>query len=129
MRRAQAIPEHQHQSRNSWMQLARAKQSNSPERHTSSIFLKCPSFRLCARSQCKSAAPARKADTVETQFLKLLVAQLKGQNPLDPKDGTEFVSQLAQFSSLEELINIRTTLENFSKTSTTNTASNPFQGA
>lgn len=34
-------------------------------------------------------------------FLKLLVTQLKNQNPLDPQDNSEFVAQLAQFSSLE----------------------------
>ena len=68
------------------------------------------------------------AEEQQTQFLRLLVAQLQGQNPLDPKDGTEFVSQLAQFSSLEELINIRTLLENVSAQSKT-AASNPFEGA
>ena len=45
-------------------------------------------------------------------FLKLLVAQIKNQNPLNPADGVEFLSQLAQFSQLEQLINIRTELEN-----------------
>ena len=77
-------------------------------------------------------ASTNKAEQQKSQFLQLLVAQLKGQNPLDPKDGTEFVSQLAQFSSLEELINIRTTLDTISKTSATTTATtaaNPFQGA
>jgi flagellar basal-body rod modification protein FlgD len=69
------------------------------------------------------------AETQKTQFLKLLIAQLKGQNPLDPKDGSEFVAQLAQFSSLEELINIRTTLESLTKASPTTNSSNPFQGA
>ncbi len=58
--------------------------------------------------------PRNKAEQQKNQFLQLLVAQLKGQNPLDPKDGTEFVSQLAQFSSLEELINIRSLLANLS---------------
>src|SRR3989454_6759966 len=79
-----------------------------------------------------SLVPQNKAEQQKSQFLQLLVAQLKGQNPLDPKDGTEFVSQLAQFSSLEELINIRTTLDTISKTSATTTATtaaNPFQGA
>src|SRR5215203_1463594 len=51
----------------------------------------------------------------QSQFLQLLVAQLKGQNPLDPKDGAEFVSQLAQFSSLEELVNIRSLMETAAK--------------
>jgi flagellar basal-body rod modification protein FlgD len=70
-----------------------------------------------------------KAEQQKSQFLQLLVAQLKGQNPLDPKDGTEFVSQLAQFSSLEELINIRTSLESIQQASTTTSGNqaNPFQ--
>ena len=55
--------------------------------------------------------PTSKAQEQKSQFLKILVAQLRGQNPLNPQDGAEFVSQLAQFSSLEELINIRTGIE------------------
>ncbi|WP_275423023.1 flagellar hook assembly protein FlgD, partial [Pseudomonas aeruginosa] len=34
-------------------------------------------------------------------FLQLLVTQMQHQNPLDPQDNSEFVAQLAQFSSLE----------------------------
>ena len=54
--------------------------------------------------------PTTKADEKQNQFLQLLVAQLKGQNPLEPLDGTQFVTQLAQFSSLEELAGIHSTL-------------------
>jgi flagellar basal-body rod modification protein FlgD len=36
------------------------------------------------------------------QFLTMLVAQLKNQDPLNPMDGTDFTAQLAQFSSLEQ---------------------------
>lgn len=43
-------------------------------------------------------------------FLHLLVAQLKAQDPLNPMDGTEFTAQLAQFSSLEQLQNINGSL-------------------
>lgn len=39
-------------------------------------------------------------------FMTLLVAQLKNQDPLAPQEGAEFVAQLAQFNSLEQLINI-----------------------
>lgn len=45
-------------------------------------------------------------------FLKLLVAQLKNQDPLKPTDNTEFVAQLAQFSSLEATMGINTRLDN-----------------
>ncbi len=38
-------------------------------------------------------------------FLKLLVAQLKNQDPLNPLDGTQFTGQIAQFSTLEQQIN------------------------
>jgi len=40
----------------------------------------------------------------EQTFLQLLVAQLQYQDPLQPADGTQFVTQLAQFSDLEQQI-------------------------
>jgi flagellar basal-body rod modification protein FlgD len=39
-------------------------------------------------------------------FLQLLVTQMQNQNPLDPQDNSEFVAQLAQFSSLEGITNL-----------------------
>ncbi|MCW5960208.1 MAG: hypothetical protein KIS76_08590 [Pyrinomonadaceae bacterium] len=44
-------------------------------------------------------------------FMSLLVAQLKNQDPLQPQDGTEFVAQLAQFNSLDQLVGIRQSIE------------------
>ncbi len=58
-----------------------------------------------------SGAGATKKATSEQMFLQLLVAQLKNQNPLNPQDGTQFVSQLAQFSQLEQVIAIRKDIE------------------
>jgi flagellar basal-body rod modification protein FlgD len=40
------------------------------------------------------------------QFLKLLVAQLQNQDPMNPVDNQQFVAQLATFSSLEQLVSI-----------------------
>ncbi|MGM0471504.1 MAG: flagellar hook capping FlgD N-terminal domain-containing protein [Bacillota bacterium] len=45
------------------------------------------------------------------EFLELLVTQLKNQDPLDPMDNKEFISQTAQFTSLEQMKNMNTNLE------------------
>jgi flagellar basal-body rod modification protein FlgD len=42
----------------------------------------------------------------ESTFLTLLVSQLQNQDPLNPLDSTQFVSQLTSYSQLEQLINI-----------------------
>ncbi|HWF09011.1 MAG TPA: flagellar hook capping FlgD N-terminal domain-containing protein [Bryobacteraceae bacterium] len=42
----------------------------------------------------------------ESTFLRLLVSQLQNQDPLNPTDSTQFVSQLTSYSQLEQLINI-----------------------
>src|SRR5262245_66062385 len=44
-------------------------------------------------------------------FLKLLVAQLKNQDPLKPQDNSAFVAELAQFSSLEQSMGINDRLD------------------
>jgi len=54
-------------------------------------------------SSSTSGVPA----PTEEMFLQLLVAQLQNQDPLNPTDSTQFVSQLAQFSELEQVIAIR----------------------
>jgi flagellar basal-body rod modification protein FlgD len=50
-------------------------------------------------------------------FLTLLVAQLQNQDPLNPSDPTEFTAQLAQYSSLEQLMSVNENIENLASTS------------
>ncbi|MGI6657760.1 MAG: flagellar hook assembly protein FlgD [Desulfobulbus sp.] len=50
----------------------------------------------------------------QDQFLGLLVAQLKNQDPLNPSDPTEFTAQLAQYSQLEQLFNLNDSMRQIS---------------
>jgi len=61
---------------------------------------------LAASQSSSSNSTVKKTDSGENAFLRLLVEQLKHQDPLAPQDGAQFVAQLAQFNSLEQLISI-----------------------
>jgi len=43
------------------------------------------------------------ASDIQMDYMKLLIAQLRNQNPLEPLDNNEMASQLAQFSALQQL--------------------------
>lgn len=66
-----------------------------------------------ATAQSDSLSNALGTNTAlgEQDFLKLLIAQLKNQDPLAPQDNTQFVSQLAQFSSLQAAMGTNTRLD------------------
>ena len=50
------------------------------------------------------------------QFVKLLVTEMQNQDPLNPMDGKELAVQLAQFSSVEQLMNVNTKLDDLTAT-------------
>ena len=47
----------------------------------------------------------------QNDFLKLMIAQLQAQNPLEPSNGNEYVTELAQFTQLEQTTNLATSSE------------------
>jgi flagellar basal-body rod modification protein FlgD len=55
------------------------------------------------------------SDLGKDEFLRLLVTQMQNQDPVNPMDSSQFASQLAQFNSVEQLINVNTSLDNMSK--------------
>jgi flagellar basal-body rod modification protein FlgD len=57
-----------------------------------------------------ASASAKLADTYDS-FLKLLTTQLKHQDPLSPMDSNQFISQLVEFSSVEQQIAANANLE------------------
>ena len=60
----------------------------------------------------KTTVKAATTDAMgKDDFLKLLIAQLSAQDPLDPMGAQDFSAQLAQFSGLEQMTNVNTNLE------------------
>jgi flagellar basal-body rod modification protein FlgD len=58
-----------------------------------------------ASQNTASNATSGSTQITKNMFLQLLVAQLKNQDPLNPADGTQFMTQLAQFQQLEQSMN------------------------
>ena len=55
------------------------------------------------RSENNTSAPKKSNELGQDEFLKLMIAELNNQNPLDPQENGEFIAQLAQFSQVESL--------------------------
>ncbi len=56
----------------------------------------------------------------QNTFLTLLITQLKNQDPMNPQDSSQFVSQLAQFSSLEQMTQVSKSIQSVLESSVTN---------
>lgn len=52
----------------------------------------------------------------QADFLKLLTVQLQSQDPMSPMQDTEFISQMASFTSLQQMQTLTSSFEEFSKT-------------
>lgn len=65
-----------------------------------------------AESNSSSSTSKKSGGSLDKDaFLQLLVAQMKYQDPLEPTDNTEYISQLATFSQLEETQNMQASLQ------------------
>lgn len=62
-------------------------------------------------TQTSATSSANKNVLGKDDFLKLMIEQMKNQDPLNPMDGTQYAAQLAQFSSLEQLTNLNQSVQ------------------
>ena len=79
---------------------------------------KTPTFEAtqnAANNAVKTATPSERAASDYETFLTLMTTQMKNQDPLKPMDSTQFVSQLAQFSGVEQQVNMNKKLEELIK--------------
>jgi flagellar basal-body rod modification protein FlgD len=65
-------------------------------------------------AQASGLTDGRESRLGQDAFLKLLTTQLANQDPLQPQENGEFLAQLAQFSSLEKLTSIETSIKELS---------------
>ena len=65
------------------------------------------------KKQVAAEKAGKRNDMGKDEFMRLLIAQLEHQDPLEPTDNGEFIAQMAQFSSLEGISNLNSTVAGF----------------
>ena len=71
--------------------------------------------------------PDRGVNTDKEAFLKLLVAQVSQQDPLSPQDSDQYVQQLTQFSTLEQLMSLNSGVETLALGQMSNNSQEAFR--
>lgn len=66
---------------------------------------------ILSQYQFDSQKQAKKGELGKNDFMELMIAQLKNQNPLEPQDNGDFIAQLAQFSSVEGIQKLSTSVD------------------
>ena len=70
-----------------------------------------------------TSSTSNSSTVTNDSFMQLLIAQLQNQSPLDPVDPNQFVGQLVQFNTLNEIISIRQLLQQVAGSAPTTTGS------
>ncbi len=67
---------------------------------------------LLNNTQTSKVGQKPSSEMGKDQFLQLMVGQLKTQDPMNPMEDKDFMGQMAQFSQLEQMTNVASTLQN-----------------
>jgi flagellar basal-body rod modification protein FlgD len=78
------------------------------------VSVSAPSSISGSQNDAAAGLGGRESRLGQDAFLKLLTTQLANQDPLQPQENGEFLAQLAQFSSLEKLTSIETSMKELS---------------
>lgn len=85
----------------------------APYASTAARDVAAPSGSTTSNSANNAITNAAGGAMGKDQFVQLLITQMKNQDPMNPMDGKDLAAQLAQFSSVEQLININAKLDSF----------------